>query len=99
MIIKGKTALDPNREFVKVVVDIEKEILSANCELHIDCADELMKNGSRGSDLWGANIHLKEQRIDFVSMINIKPPKYTSMKIQDQSIKDKIEALIKKLIF
>ena len=100
MIIKEKTALDPNLEFVKIVVDIEKGILSANCELHIDCHDELVKAGSDPKDLWGANLLLKEKRIDFISMINIRPKeKNPDMEIKNQEIKNKVEMAIKKLLF
>jgi len=36
---------------VKVVVDIEKEILSLNCEYHCDCADQLFEAGCNPRNL------------------------------------------------
>lgn len=98
VIIKEKTKLDPNLEFVKVVVDIEKEILAAVCELHIDCYDELVQNGSESENLWGANINLKKKAIEFISMINIRPPRNAGMEIKDQEIRNKVERIIKNLI-
>ena len=99
MIIKEKTVLDPNLEFVKVVIDIEKEILSAMCELHIDCYEELIKDGSKPKGLWGANVNLKTQTIAFVSMINIRPGKNDNMEIKDENVRTQVEAIIRKLIF
>jgi len=99
MIIKEKTVLDPNLEFVKIVVDIEKNILSAICELHRDCADELENNGSNSKDLWGANLYPKDGKIEFVSLINIRPQDSNrSMEIQNPEIRKKVEAIIKTLI-
>jgi len=99
MIIKEKTALDSNLEFVKVVVDLEKETLAAICDLHMDCAEELTKAGSDWKNLWGANVNLGKKTIVFVSMINIRPGKNDDMEIQDPETRKKVEAVINKLLF
>ncbi|MBU2263594.1 hypothetical protein KJ750_03020 [Patescibacteria group bacterium] len=85
---------------VKLMVDIEKEILSVGCEFHIDCAEELTeKENSRQKNLWGANLYKEGNRIDFVSLINIKPAeKNRSMKIENKEIRKSIEKIIKKLL-
>ena len=100
MIIKEKTSLDSFGSFVKVVVDIEKRILSADCELHVDCAEELMKDGSLYADLWGANVYPKDRKIDFISLINIRPADNNrSMDIEDTTIRKKVEDIITTLVF
>ena len=102
MIIREKTTLPvaANSSFVKVVVDVKKKILSMGCELHIDCADELKNDGSKFENLWGANIYPLEKRIDYVSMINIRPQiGNRSMEIQDGTIKEKVGEIIKSLLF
>ena len=100
MIIKEKTSLDSLGSFVKVVVDVERKILSANCELHVDCAEELMKDGSSYADLWGANVYPKDKKIDFVSLMNIRPADNNrSMDIEDPAVRGKVEDIIKKLVF
>jgi hypothetical protein len=100
MIIKEKTSLDSFGPFVKVVVDIEKKIIAAGCELHVDCAEELMEAGSLYTNLWGANIYPKDKKIDFVALINIRPASGNrSMEIEDQNIRKKIEDIIKELLF
>jgi len=100
MIVKEKSDLRNWGDFVKVVIDIEKKILSIGCELHIDCADDLVTDGSERKNLWGANIYPIEKKIDFISMINIRPlDNNRSMEIQIPEIKEKVESVIKKLLF
>ena len=61
---------------VKVVVDIEREIVAIDGELHADLAELLAGNGSRYENLWGINIYPEiktDDWIEFDSMINLKP--------------------------
>ena len=100
MIIKeGKIKKeDIQSPFTKAVIDIEQEILSIDCELHIDCAEELIKDRSKNKDLWGFNIY-PDFHLDFVSLINIKPvDNNRSMEIQNQEIREKIEKIFRKFI-
>lgn len=100
MIIREKQSEKFKDSFVKVVVDIEREILSFGCELHIDCADELAKDGSRGADLWGANIYPEDKKIEFVSLINIRPKDNNrSMEILIPEVREKVEKIIRNLLF
>lgn len=82
---------------LKVVVDIEKEILSIGCELHVDCADQLIQAGSLSTTIWGANVY-PDGRIDFLSLINIRPPLNRSQEIQNEEIRGKVEGAIKNLL-
>ncbi len=100
MIVRAKASLKEFGSFVKTVVDIEKKITAIGCELHIDCADELIADGSSGKDLWGANIYPEDKRIDFISMINIRPKDNNlSMEIQIPEIRSRVEVIIRDLFF
>lgn len=84
---------------LKIAVDIEKEILSAGHEYHIDCAEELTnKEGSRQKNVWGANLYREDEKIDFNSLINIKPPENRNMEILNPAVRQKLETIIKKLL-
>ena len=86
-------------DFIKVVVDLERRIIAIGCELHIDCAEELVNDGSLGKDLWGVNIYPQKKIIDFVSMINIRPADGNrSMEIELPSIRRKVEEIVKELL-
>lgn len=88
------------KTILKFVIDVEKEILSAGCEFHIDCAEELSeKEGSLQKNLWGANLHRDSNVIDFISLINIKPAeKNREMEIKNQEIRKKVEKITKELL-
>ena len=98
MIIRGKSPVTGS--FVKVVVDTERKILAAGCDLHFDCAEELISDGSKSEHLWGANIYPETNKIDFVSLMNIRPSAGNrTMEIQNPDIKASVEMVINNLLF
>ena len=63
---------------VKAVVDVERNLLVVDAELHADQETFLLENGSRQGDLWGINLYPEfpksdENFVEFDSMINIRP--------------------------
>lgn len=87
---------------VKAVVDIEKEIMAIDAELHADEEALLLSTGSKQENLWGINIYPELSQEDFVefdSMINIRPAQNNrSRGIDDLKTKEKIITIINKLI-
>ena len=41
--------------YIKIVVDIGREILAGGSEKHYQCEEVLLADGSRQRDLWGAD--------------------------------------------
>ena len=99
MIVQNKIQKEELKPpFIKAVADIEKEIISVDCELHIDCAEELVREGSEWKNLWGFNIY-PDASVDFISLINIRPAsRNRSMEIQNPKIRQKIESIFQKLL-
>jgi len=61
---------------VKAVVDVKKEIMVINAELHADEEQYLLQRGSKQENLWGINLYPEKDGDDFIefdSMINLKP--------------------------
>lgn len=87
---------------VKAVVDVEKEIIAIDAELHADEEALLIKQESNQKDLWGINIYPELKGKDFIefdSMINLRPSQGNrSRGIDDPKIKKKIIEIINKLI-
>lgn len=87
---------------VKAVVDIEKEIMAIDAELHADIEIALIENGSKQENLWGINIYPEiqgEKRIEFDSMINLKPSLNNRTRgIENQQIREKIIKIVNTLI-
>ena len=83
-IIDRKIAIDELRQMaaatfgdmVKAVVDVERELLAVDAELHSDLEALLLEKGSKQKDLWGINFYPEMTGNDFMefdSLINIKP--------------------------
>lgn len=90
-------------EVVKAVVDVEKELMAIDAEMHADLMGLLMEQeNSHHQNLWGVNLYpneLGEKFIMFTSYINIKPSLGNkSTEINDSSIREKITAIINKFI-
>jgi len=63
-------------DLVKAEVDVRREIVAVDAELHPDEEAALLEDGSAQADLWGINIYPDKEGeawIEFDSMINIRP--------------------------
>ena len=63
-------------DLVKAVVDIKREVMMVDAELHADQEKALLETGSKQEDLWGINLYPDETGEDFIefdSMINLRP--------------------------
>ena len=88
---------------VKVVVDIQREIIAVDAELHSDEEALLLQDGSKQADLWGINIYPdlfgKEDFTEFDSMINLRPSQNNrSRRVDDPEIRRRIVEITSKLI-
>ncbi|SRR6266540_2390375 len=84
---------------VKGVVDLERNVLVVDAEMHADEEQFLLEEGSRQQDLWGINLYPEKLGIDdfveFDSMINIRPRQQNmSRGVEDESIKKRIIVLV-----
>lgn len=91
-------------KLVKAVVDIEKEIMVVDADLHAD--QELFmldEEGSEQAHLWGINIHPSkvgtQEWIEFDSMINLRPSwgNYTRS-VEDPKIQARIREIVSQLV-
>jgi hypothetical protein len=63
-------------DMVKAVVDVDREVLAVDGELHSDLEALLIENGSKQQSLWGINLYPEMKGDDFIefdSMINMRP--------------------------
>ncbi|MCK4359845.1 MAG: hypothetical protein KAW92_14120 [Candidatus Cloacimonetes bacterium] len=90
------------RKMIKAVVDIDKQIIALDAELHADLEELLLENGSKQKNLWGINLYLekeKDKRIEYTALINIRPSlDNRSMEIEDLQIRNKINKIVNRLI-
>lgn len=89
-------------DMVKLVVDINRSLVAIGGELHADAEALLLENGSRQTDLWGAN-YLPgtgpEDCLELTALINIRPGQGNrSMVVQDPQIAAKMRAIVGELV-
>jgi hypothetical protein len=84
---------------IKIVVDIRQRIVSGGGEMHADCESVLLESGSEQDDLWGANWYPSEQRIEFESLINIRPRMGNrSIILQDENLRKQVEDVTRSIL-
>ena len=89
-------------DLVKAVVDIDRELIAIDAELHSDLEALFLENGSKQSSLWGINFYPEIQGDNFVefdSMINMRPSQGNrSRGIESEEMRKKIIAIVVKRI-
>lgn len=88
---------------VKAVVDLDKNLIVVDAEMHADEEQYLLNNGSRQSSLWGINLYPEKfgqpEFVEFDSMINLRPSQNNfSRGIKDKKIKRQIIYLVSQWI-
>ena len=87
---------------VKAVVDVEKEIMAIDADLHADEEALLLEKGSEQKNLWGINIYPEMKGPDFVefdSMINLRPSQNNrSRGVEDVAMQKCILKIVEKLV-
>ena len=86
-------------EFVKLAVDIRRDILAGGGALHADCEEVLLDNGSQQEDIWGADWVPATQEIRYEALMNIRPRQNNpSMKILDPTVRAHIARIVPALL-
>ncbi len=85
--------------FIKLAVDVKREILAGGGELHSDCEQVLLEDGSQQIDVWGADWHPESRNVTFESIINMRPQQQNfSMEVQDLTLRNRIEKIVRELL-
>lgn len=88
---------------IKAVVDIKKNLLVIDADLHADQEAYLLNNDSKQKNLWGINLYPeffgKEDFIEFDSMINLRPSQDNPDRgVCDPKIRKKVIEIVDKLV-
>jgi len=88
---------------VKAVVDVEREIMAIDAEMHADEEALLLGDGSRQASLWGINLHPGQfgtpDFIEFDSVINIRPSQGNRTRsVDDPDARARVVAMVNRLV-
>jgi hypothetical protein len=85
--------------FIKLAVDVRREILAGGGALHADCESVLLEDGSKQEDIWGADWNPLTQEVTFEALINIRPRQNNrSMEILDPIIRERVRQIAQRLL-
>jgi hypothetical protein len=97
--VQIRDMLEELETYIKLAVDVERNILAGGGEYHADCEETLLEDGSRQEDVWGADWYPDSRMVAFSALINIRPhQKNLGMEIQDPQVRRKIETIIHRLL-
>lgn len=95
-------AADLFGDMVKAIVDVDREIIAVDAELHSDLEALLLDNGSKQKNIWGINIYPEnrgDDMVEFDSMINMRPSQGNKSRgIVDEIIRKKISGIVAKKV-
>jgi len=97
-----KLAANMFGNMIKAVVDVDRELIAVDAELHSDLEALLLDGGSKQRSLWGINFYPEMQGdefLEFDSMINVRPSQGNrSRDVNDPQTREKIIGIVAKRI-
>lgn len=85
--------------YVKLAVDVRREILAGGGAMHADCEAALLEDGSQQEDVWGADWNPTTQQVTFESLINIRPRQNNpALEVLDPDLRQQIARLVQELL-
>ncbi len=86
-------------DYIKLAVDIDREILAGGGEYHADCEETLLSAGSGQQYIWGADWYPDSGDVLFGALINIRPNLGNmGMEITSRELRGKIEKIVRALL-
>jgi hypothetical protein len=91
--------LEELETYIKLAVDVERNILAGGGEYHADCEEVLLEDGSRQENIWGADWYPESRTVGFGALINIRPQQDNrGMEIENPRLRERIETVVRTLL-
>jgi hypothetical protein len=87
--------LEQHKFYIKLAIDIERWVIVGGGDMHADCEEVLLDDGSRQENIWAGSFMPTTGRIIYESMVNLRPRQNRSMEILDSNIKERMAQIIK----
>ncbi|MBU1133264.1 hypothetical protein KKG08_03260 [Patescibacteria group bacterium] len=86
-------------DYIKTVIDTDKNILAVGGEFHIDCEEVLIEQGSKLENLYGGGYRVSTKEVEYMAMSNYKPSlNKMTYEVVDPKIREKIYSLTKEYL-
>jgi hypothetical protein len=91
--------LEELETYIKLAVDVERNILAGGGEYHADCEEVLLEDGGRQENIWGADWYPESRTVGFGALINIRPQQDNrGMEIENPRLRERIETVVRTLL-
>lgn len=91
--------LEELETYIKLAVDVERNVLAGGGEYHVDCEEALLEDGSLQEDVWGADWYPESRKVGFGALINIRPRQGNhGMEVEDPTLRNRIETIVRLLL-
>lgn len=88
--------LNALQTYIKLAVDVRRNIVAGGGGMHADCEAVLLEDGSQQADVWGADWLPESKKVRFESLINIRPKHGNrKMAIEDRGLQRTIEQIVR----
>ena len=85
--------------YIKLAVDVERDVLAGGGEYHADCEEVLLEDGSLQEHVWGADWYPDSRTVAFGALSNIRPRQGNmGMEIQDPRVRAWVESIVRSLL-
>lgn len=84
--------------YLKITIDIEKEILALGGEFHADAEKILLEQGSQQKDIWGGGLNLETKNFETNAIVNFRAGKNDSAEILDPAIRKKFLTIAQRFL-
>jgi hypothetical protein len=86
-------------DYIKTVIDIEKNILAVGGEYHIDCEEVLIQCGSKLENLFGGGYRISTKEVEYMALSNYKPALgKVTYEIMDEEVRKKLKILTEQFL-
>lgn len=91
--------LETLSDFIKLAVDVQREILAGGGAMHADCESVLLDDGRVQENVWGADWNPATQEVSYESLINIRPRQDNrSLEVGDPQLRMRIAEIVRGLL-
>jgi hypothetical protein len=88
-------------DFLKGCVDLENNKVAIGGDYHMETCELLTNSGGKHVNIWGFNIRFFDNgkhKVEFDSLVNIKPKINNGRTVESQEIRERIEELVRNFI-
>lgn len=92
-------AKEEYKSYIKITIDINKELIAIGGEYHADSEELLLNLGANQESVWGGGLNLETGEVETNAIINIRTKQNNpSNEILDANIREKFIVLAKKYL-